>query len=208
MESKIFFNIFSAVDENDMPKIMTHFIRKLVLVTHITSSVSWFGAVSAFLALSLAGLVSKDAKTVRAAYPAMDLIGWYVILPLSLASLVTGLFQSLVSPWRLFRHYWVLIKFMLTIIAIILFLLHLRYTGVLSEAAKGILWTSDLRGLKIEMMANAAAAMMLLLVNTTLSVYKPKGMTPFGQRNQKETQNEARITPRWVKVFGMIFIGL
>src|SRR5262245_3903342 len=107
-----------------MTKIMPPSIRKFVLVTHITSSVSWFGAVFAFLALSIAGLISQNAETVRAAYPAMDLIGWYVILPLSLASLVTGLFQSLVSPWRLFRHYWVFIKFTLTIIAVILFLLH------------------------------------------------------------------------------------
>ena len=41
----------------------------------------------------------------RGAYLAMDLIGWFVIVPLSLASLLTGLVQALGTTWGLFRHY-------------------------------------------------------------------------------------------------------
>ena len=51
---------------------------------------------------------------VRAAYPAMELAARFVIVPLAFASLLTGVIQSLGTPWGLFRHYWVLVKLLLT----------------------------------------------------------------------------------------------
>lgn len=58
---------------------------------------------------------------VRAAYLAMDLTGRFVIVPLSLGSLLTGRVQSLGTTWGLFRHYWVLMKFQITILATVAF---------------------------------------------------------------------------------------
>lgn len=96
---------------------MTPGIRKLALTAHVVSSVGWLGTVAAFLALAVAGLAGRDAQLVRASYLAMELTGWYVIVPLCLASLTTGLVQSLVTPWGLFRHYWVLVKFLITVVS-------------------------------------------------------------------------------------------
>ena len=56
-------------------------------------------------ALAVAGLTSQNAQMVRAAYLAMELIARFVIIPLAFASLLTGLIQSLGTPWGLFRHY-------------------------------------------------------------------------------------------------------
>jgi hypothetical protein len=78
--------------------IMTPGFRKLGLTAHVSSSVGWFGSVVAFLALAVSGLTTQDTQTVRAAYVAMDLIGWLVIVPFSLVSLLTGLVQSLGTP--------------------------------------------------------------------------------------------------------------
>ena len=66
---------------------MTRGARKVALTTHVTSSVSWLGAVAAFLALAIAGVASKDAEIVRAAYVAMHLVTWLVIVPMSLPHL-------------------------------------------------------------------------------------------------------------------------
>ncbi|HYR11547.1 MAG TPA: hypothetical protein VEQ60_27440, partial [Longimicrobium sp.] len=77
-------------------------LRKLALTAHVACSVGWLGAVAGFLALAVAGLASRDPRTVAAVYPAMELITMYVIVPLSLASLLTGLIQSLGTPWGLF----------------------------------------------------------------------------------------------------------
>ena len=90
---------------------MTPGLRKFALTTHVTSSVGWPGAVGAFLALAIAGVGSEDAQIVRAAYLAMHLITWSVIVPFCLAALLTGIVQSLGTTWGPFRHYWVVTNF-------------------------------------------------------------------------------------------------
>jgi hypothetical protein len=167
--------------------MMTPGLRKLALTAHVTSSVGWLGAVASFLALAVAGLKSQDDQMVRASYLAMDLTAWYVIVPLSLASVLTGLLQSLGTTWGLFRHYWVLIKFLISILATVVLLLHLQPIGHLARVvAETSLSSGDLAGLRLQLVANAGAALVALLVATALSVYKPQGMTPYGWRKQQQ----------------------
>lgn len=166
---------------------MTLRLRKCALTAHVTSSVGWLGAVACFLVLAIAGRTSQDAQLVRAAYLAMELTTWFVIVPLSLASPLTGLVMSLGTTWGLFRHYWVLAKVLITIPACIILLLHIQPIGHLARAvAETTLSSGDLAGMRIQLVANAGAAALVLLVATALSVYKPPGMTRYGQRKQHE----------------------
>ena len=122
-------------------------LRKFALTAHVTSSVSWLGAVAAFLALAIVGLTSHDTQMVRAAYVATELITWVVIVPLAFASLLTGLVMSLGTPWGLFRHYWVLISLVLTIIATIVLLTQLETIRVMADTAAGTDAADSRRGL-------------------------------------------------------------
>jgi hypothetical protein len=175
-------------------------LRKVNLTAHVTSSVGWLGAVASFLVLSIKGLTSQDAETVRGAYLAMNLIGQLIIVPLSFAALLTGLVQSLGTHWGLFRHYWVLVKFALTIGATFLLLLH-QFTAVagaarrVSEAPTGTL--PEVGRLGSQLVADAGLAVVVLLVTTTLSVYKPWGRTRYGRRQQQELPDTtgARLAP-------------
>jgi hypothetical protein len=174
--------------------IMPPRVRKLALTAHVVSSVGWLGAVAGFLALAVSGLSSKEDYTVRSAYLAMDVIAWFVIVPLSLASPLTGIIQSLGTTWGLFRHYWVLVKFLTTVPSTAILLLHLRPIGHLAKVVTArTLLSGDLSGLRIQLVANAGAALLVLLVATALSVYKPPGMTRYGQRAQ---QRQRSMTPR------------
>src|SRR5438105_14574859 len=105
--------------------MMTPSVRKFVLATHLTVSVGWIGAVVAYLGLGIAAVTSRDVQTVRASWIGMEMIGWSVIVPLAVAALLTGLIMSLGTPWGLFRHYWVLISFVLTVFSTIILLLHM-----------------------------------------------------------------------------------
>ena len=82
-------------------------------------------------------MTSQDAQTVRAAWIAMELTGWFAIVPLALASLLTGLVMSLGTQWGLFRHYWVLFSLVLTILATVVLLVHMQtvssFAGVAAE---------------------------------------------------------------------------
>src|ERR1700704_845733 len=106
--------------------IMTIGVRKFALTAHVTSSVGLLGSIAAFLALAISGLTSQDIKMVRAAYLAMELIARFVIVPLAFASLLTGLIQSLGTPWGLFRHYWVVVKLLLTVFATVVLLVRME----------------------------------------------------------------------------------
>jgi len=162
---------------------MTSRLRKFALTLHITSSVGWIGAVFGSLALGVAGLASQDTQLVRAVYLAMEPLGWYVLFPLSLASLVTGLVVSLGTKWGLLRHYWVVVKLVINVIASVILLLYMQTLGYLADVAS----SGDVSGLRSPTaVVHAGGAVVLLLVATTLSVYKPRGMTRHGRRKQDE----------------------
>ena len=190
--------------------MMTAGLRRFALTTHITSSVGWLGSVAAFLALSIAGLSSLDTQIVRGAYVGMHLITWYVIVPLCLASLFTGLIESLGTQWGLFRHYWVGIKLLLTVLATLILLVHTQpIDAVAAVAARGDLSAFDLGQVRLQLVGDASAALFVLVVTTTLSVYKPWGLTPYGLRAQAaETAGGRSVVFRPGNVGRYVVIGI
>jgi hypothetical protein len=147
-------------------------LRKFVLTAHITVSVGWLGAVAAYVVLAVAALTTQDAQLMRAAYLSMELIGWGVIVSLSLLALLTGVLQALGTEWGLFRHYWILTKFVLTVGAIIVLLNHMpTVSRVARMAAETILSGGDVGHLQTGLVVHAAGGLLVLLVTTTLSVY-------------------------------------
>jgi hypothetical protein len=156
-------------------------LRKLALTAHVASSVGWLGAVVAFLALAIVGFTSEDAQTVRGAYLVMEPAGWFVLVPLALASLVTGLVQALGTTWGVFRHYWVVFKLLINLFATIVLLMYMQTLGSLADLAADA--RADLDAVRSPSpLLHAAAALGLLLTATVLAVYKPRGVTPFGRR--------------------------
>lgn len=176
--------------------MMTPRLSKLALTTHITCSVGWLGGVAGFLALSIAGLTSRNAEVVRGAYLSMNLIGLYAIVPLSLAALATGLVQSLGTEWGLLRHYWILVKLTLTIGATGL-LMHHQFGAVemaarrASALPRGTL--PEIGGLGTELAGTAGFAAVTLLAITAISVFKPWGLTPYGHRERRERRKSAGL---------------
>src|SRR5205809_6179875 len=111
-------------------------IRKLALIVHLVFSVGWIGAVVVYLVLGISAVTSKDVQTVRAAWIAMELTGWSAIVPLACGSLLTGLVMALGTPWGLFRQYWVLITFVLTVLCAVALLLHMPTVSSLADVAR------------------------------------------------------------------------
>jgi len=191
---------------------MTPLVRKFALTAHVTSSVGWLGVVAGFLALAVAGITSQNPQMVRAAYLAMELIAWFVIVPLSLASPLTGIVQSLGTNWGLFRHYWILAKLLITIPATFVLLLHMQPIARIARvAADTTLSSADLGGLRIQLVANAGAALLVLIVATTLSVYKPQGMTRYGRKADGGDalgtgRNSTTRAQRWVYLLVIVLV--
>lgn len=164
-------------------------LRKLTLTAHVVSSVGWLGAVLVFLALAVAALVSEDPAFIRGGYLTMEFIGWFVLLPLSLTAFVSGLIQSLGTPWGLVRHYWVIVKLIATVLATVILLMYTETLGYLADGASDPALSPgallDLRS--ASPVLHAATALVVLLGATVLSIYKPAGTTRFGRRRTRST---------------------
>jgi hypothetical protein len=179
--------------------IMPSGLRKFTLAIHLAFSVGWIGGVVAYLALGLAAATSQDAQTLRAAWIAMDLTGWYAIVPLALASLLTGVVMALGTKWGVFRHYWVLISLVLTVIVAGVLLLHMPDVRALADAAREAGEISPAgpgRHLYTRLddgdLLHPGLGLVVLLVIQVLNVYKPQGMTRYGWRKQEEHRKEVQ----------------
>jgi hypothetical protein len=156
--------------------------RRALLTTHVVVSVGWLGAVVASLALAIAGAVAEGGQTPRVVYPAMELMARSVLLPLSLASLLIGVVQSLGSRWGLLEHYWVVAKLLVNLVASVVLLLYLETLAGLADtaAAGGGPGAAD----RASPVLHAGAAVGLLIAAVALSVYKPAGRTRRGWRKR------------------------
>ncbi len=160
--------------------------RRFMLTAHVVASVGWLGAVAVFLALSVAGLAINDAQMARASYQVMEMITWFVIVPLCLTSVLTGFASSLGTTLGLFRHYWIVVKLVITLPATVVLFVHVRPISAVSQIASERMLSSADLGLQIQMLAAAIAALVALLVATVVSIYKPRGLTQYGWRKQQE----------------------
>lgn len=133
------------------------------------------GAVLSSLAIGIAGMTSDDGEIVRAAYVILEVLGWYVLVPLSVASLLSGLVCSWGTTWGVFRHYWVVAKLVINVFAVVVLLM---YTQTLAQLADSAERTASPA-------LHAGAALVLLVVATVLGMYKPRGLTRYGWRKQQ-----------------------
>jgi hypothetical protein len=162
--------------------------RKLALSFHLTVSVGWIGSVFAYLGLGITAVRTDDAELIRAMWSAMDAIGWYVIVPLAVASLVTGLLMALGTKWGLFRHYWVVISFGLTVFAVAVLFLHMPTVSSTAEVAQSA------EGEALEALGgdleHPGIGLGILLVVQVLNLYKPRGLTRYGWHKQQRRPPE------------------
>jgi hypothetical protein len=131
-------------------------------------------------------MASDEPQMVRADYLVMNSITWFVIVPLCVASVLTGFASSLGTTLGLFRHYWILIKLLITVPATVALFVHIQPIGLISRIAAERAVTGADSGLQIQMLAAAGAALVALLVATVISIYKPRGLTQYGWRKQQE----------------------
>jgi hypothetical protein len=191
---------------------MTSSLRKFMLTAHVTASVGWVGALAVFLAHAIASEVSHDLEIVRAACLMMAVTAWFVILPLSVSSLLSGTVQALGTTWGLFRHYWVLVKLLLTVFATAMLLLKLAPIDYLAKAAaESTFAITDEAGLKTSLLVHAGGGLVVLLAILALGIYKPAGLTRYGLRKLSLDGRDTRAVhalPQWMKLVGIAALFL
>jgi hypothetical protein len=142
--------------------------RKAVLTVHVVTAVGWLGVDLVLLTFGIAGLSGADPDLV---YPAQSFIGRVLFTPLSVLVWLVGVVNAMLTPWGLLKHWWVLVKLLLTTVMLGL-VLCLLYPG-LTQAGElaGELPSRD----RINMVVAPSVSTSLLIFATVLSTYKPWG---------------------------------
>lgn len=166
---------------------MTPGLRKLGLTLHVVLSVGWIGAVAAFSSLAL-GALSNDMAVAHASYLAMAAVARGILVPLSIAALVSGIVQSLATKWGLFRHYWVLVKLALTLLATTGLLVHeataiAEAASLAREASGTLLHSKQIQQLGVQLLTDSGLALVVLLTATVIAFYKPWGLVGRATRS-------------------------
>lgn len=178
--------------------IMPPALRKFALAIHLTTSVGWIGAVVGYLALDVTVAMSGDPSAVRAAWVAMGLIASWALVPLAFAALLTGLVMALGTKWGLFRHWWVLISFGLTVGATGVLLSETRVIGDSAAMAAAPTTSTDQLLAMPSTLPHSVGGLGVLLTVQVLNIYKPQGLTPYGWRElQAQRRRDGRPRGSW-----------
>jgi hypothetical protein len=157
------------VDRGNRGRRLSPLWRKALLTTHMVTSVGLLGADAAVLALVCSGWGGSEPLTV---YPAAHLLGQALIVPLALLALTSGVAIGVLTPWGLLRHWWILIKFVLTAGGTVLALFVLVPTlDAAADTAIAGLVLADPFGL----VKDSGGACGVLIVTVLLAYDKPFG---------------------------------
>ncbi|MFD9629162.1 DUF2269 domain-containing protein [Streptomyces violascens] len=161
-------------------------VRRGWLVAHVAVSVSWLGVTIGLLALGITAYTTDSAAMTEAAYRAMKVFGDWLVVPIALVTLGTGVVLSLGTRWGLARHRWVWIKFWLTLITLCLSAFLLR-PEINSAVAAGVPDTS--------LVAAPVVSSSAYFFMTAISVLKPWGLTKRGRKYRAESRKVVDAAP-------------
>lgn len=141
--------------------------HRALLITHILTSVGWFGLA---ITVAFCGVVGTSRSDL-AFYEVIDAtLGLSV--PLGLAAAATGVALSLTTRWGLVRHWWIVAK---EAIAVAVILTDVLVVGPEMQHAIDM-------GTVTGMPGPVYAHCVVLGIATALSVIKPRAQTPAARR--------------------------
>ncbi len=154
-----------------MPVKLSSRWRKLLLTAHVATSVSVLGTDLVLLALGISSAGGADPRTI---YPAAHLVVAWLLAPLAIVALGTGVLLGMLTQWGLLRYWWVTIKLALTAIltGVVLFVL-VPSLGVAAGAATAPVPRSFSAAERLPLLVAPAAGVTLLIFIVALAVYKP-----------------------------------
>src|SRR5688572_211826 len=85
------------------------------------------------------------------------------------------------TPWGLLRHYWVLTKLVIIVLATVVLLLQLRPLAAATDTATSSPG-ADVGAETASLVLHSAGGLAVLVAATVLGIYKPRGRTPYGLR--------------------------
>ncbi|SDK81248.1 hypothetical protein SAMN05421806_112134 [Streptomyces indicus] len=159
-------------------------VRRATLVVHVTAAAGWLGLTLGLLALAAAAITTESAAVTEASVRSMQLFADWLVLPLALLTLLSGLLLALGTPWGLARHRWVFVKFWLTLATTAASTFALR-PGVTHNAE--VVAAGGALPDPTDLIMGPVVSLSAYVFMTVISVLKPWGLTKRGRRLKEQT---------------------
>ncbi|MFE2353707.1 DUF2269 domain-containing protein [Streptomyces parvulus] len=155
--------------------------RRALLVVHVVASAGWLGLTLGLLALGLTAVTTASPAALEAGVRGMKLFADWLLPPLALLTLLSGLVLALGTHWGLARHRWVFTKFWLTLATTAATVLALRpgVDGAVTAVAAG----ESLPDAG-DVLFGPVVSLTAYVFMTVISVLKPWGPTRRGRRTR------------------------
>lgn len=145
--------------------------RKLLLTAHVLATVSVLGADLALLVLGISDVGGAAPQTI---YPAAHLMSAWLVAPLAVLSLGTGLLLGLLTPWGILRYWWVAIKLAITaVLTVVVLVVLVPRLGATADAVTSPAPHLLVSGARLPLIVAPAVASTLLALNVALAIFKP-----------------------------------
>lgn len=170
---------------------LTRPARRATLVVHVVSAAGWLGIALGLLALGITAATTESAPVLEASVRSMKTLVDWVVFPVALLTLLTGLLMALGSSWGLARHRWIYTKFWLTLAMIVGTFFGFRdsivdaYTDV---TAGHPLADAD------EVLLGPMISLTSYVFMVALSVLKPWGLTKRGRKRRSVSRGAMEDT--------------
>ena len=148
-------------------------VRRAVLTVHIIASVGLLGDCAGILAINIRAATTGDPALAAASYDLLDMFSIVFGIPLSMASLATGIALGLGTKWGVLRYLWVTAKLLLILSVIVAGAFVIGPAVAAMRAGRG--------GAEAVLIAASAYDVLALSLATGLSVFKPGRRRRSGQ---------------------------
>lgn len=138
---------------------------KYALSLHIIVSVALLGDSAGYLAIAIKASQQTDPLVIKTHYEILQMLGFVFGVPLSFLALLSGLWLTYLTKWKLLRYPWVIVKFLLIITVILVGAFILRDGMDTMLHGKG--------GAEGRLIYGAVYDVLALILATLLSVFKP-----------------------------------
>lgn len=160
----------------------------------MTTSVAWMGQALALLVLVTTSLTTQSRDVAVGATAMAQVLDGRLLAPLANASAFTGFMLAAATPWGFFRHWWVAVKFAITLVQLHLGIFVL--SGALADSASAA--AEGRTGPAVPLAVGSALMAGAIAFQAWVSVAKPWSTTPWTPRERRRAA--ADTAPRWVFV--------
>jgi hypothetical protein len=147
------------------------------VAAHVLVGVGWFGITFAKLVLEIVAVRTADQDGTRSGLLFMQALDRAVFPPVALATLATGILLSVATAWGLFKHWWIVVKLVLTVGVIVT---GAAFIGAWTDAA--VRGTTSGGSASLWLIGAAVVHVLMLGAATVISVLKPWGEVRPGPR--------------------------